>query len=38
MSEKYDQLAKEAGEQMESKDDGEYFFSELETVPEYPKE
>jgi hypothetical protein len=37
-SEKYVQLAKDAGEQIEGKDDREYFFSELESVPGYPKE
>jgi hypothetical protein len=37
-SDKYIQLARDAGEQIESKEDREYFISELETVPGYPKE
>ncbi|MEE9223484.1 MAG: hypothetical protein V3U51_01910 [Thermoplasmata archaeon] len=36
-SEKYVQLAREAGEKIEDKENREYFFSELETVPGYPK-
>jgi tetratricopeptide (TPR) repeat protein len=36
-SEKYLQLAREAGENIEDKENKEYFFSELETVPGYPK-
>lgn len=36
--EKYAQLAKEAGENIEDKDNREYFFSELGSVPGYSNE
>ena len=35
--EKYIQLAKESGEQIKSKEDRDYFFNELETVPGHNK-
>jgi hypothetical protein len=37
-SQRYSQLAKEAGEKIEDKDNKKYFFSELGTVPGYPNE